>query len=103
MSAFEIYVGKIRSILKDHFDGNESPPVVERMLSDEKVKNLYTKSYHPRRVTEIILHEAQEQADEKYRLALRDNPDLTKEQWAKDFTEAFLLPKGGRLNDELDT
>lgn len=70
-------------------------------MSDKEVKILYTKGYHPKRTAEFVLHKAQEQAkqrtkvrlqryqDEKYRLALRDNPDLTKERWAKDFIEGF--------------
>jgi hypothetical protein len=33
----------------------------------------------------------QKYADEKYRLALRDNPDLTKEQWAEDFIRSFFI------------
>jgi hypothetical protein len=110
MSAFEIYIGKIRDVLKDHFNGNENPPIVEQMLSGEEVKTLYIKGYHPRRTAEHILCKAQEQAvqhrkvrlqryqDEKYRLALRDNPDLTKEQWAKDFVESFFItPTGERI------
>jgi hypothetical protein len=63
MSAFTIYIDKVRDILKDHFDGNENPPIVEQMILD-KGKNYYINSYHPRRVAKIILAEAQKQAVE---------------------------------------
>ena len=63
MSAFEIYIGKIRDILKYNFGGNENLPAVERMVSDEKVKALYVKGYHPKRAVEIILYEDQKPED----------------------------------------
>jgi hypothetical protein len=104
MSDFEIYTTEVKASLKKHFDDNELPPTIKRaLLSKQEILKLYIEGWHPRRTAEFILQKEQENAranrkkrlqryaDEKYRLALRDNPDLTKEQWAKDFMGSFLL------------
>jgi hypothetical protein len=102
MSAFEIYTSKVRTSLKKHFDDNELPPTIERALLDkQEILKLYIQGWHPKRTAKFILQNEQENSvahrkkrlqryvDEKYRLALRDNPDLAKTQWAKDFMRSF--------------
>jgi hypothetical protein len=63
MNAFEIYMSKVRTSLKKHFDDNELPPTIEHvLLGKQEILKLYIEGWHPKRTAEFILQKGQENA-----------------------------------------